>query len=121
MPLKNVVKKNTFEKSSTDEILHAIEECCEEKHIREIIDDDRTIKLMDLEKNMYMAVAPDPDIIIRTGGERRISNFLLWQSGGSHLCTVLALRPEIGLWNLVLAILNFQKHKPYFEMKKKEK
>jgi len=36
------------------------------------------IKLADVEKNMYMAVAPDPDILIRTSGEPRLSNFLLW-------------------------------------------
>ncbi|KAE8727100.1 Dehydrodolichyl diphosphate synthase 6 [Hibiscus syriacus] len=111
--------------TSRDEILHAIEESCEQKcidHVREINSDgDHIIKLMDLEKNMYMAVAPDPDIIIRTEGENRLSNFLLWQSCGSHLCSMSVLWPEIELWNLVLAILNFQKHKPYLERKKKEK
>ncbi|KAL2327256.1 hypothetical protein Fmac_020683 [Flemingia macrophylla] len=38
------------------------------------------IKLVDIEKHMYMAVAPDPDILIRTSGEARLSNFLLWQT-----------------------------------------
>ena len=35
---------------------------------------------------MAMAYAPDPDLFIRTGGEVRISNFLLWQVAYSELC-----------------------------------
>jgi undecaprenyl diphosphate synthase len=38
-----------------------------------------------LAKNMWTAGMPDPDIIIRTGGEKRLSNFLLWQSAYSEL------------------------------------
>ncbi|XVF54617.1 hypothetical protein PTKIN_Ptkin05aG0196100 [Pterospermum kingtungense] len=104
----------------SDEILHAIRECCEEKYWN----DDHGklgIKLVDLEKHMYMAIAPDPDIVIRTGGEKRLSNFLLWQSSCSHLCTLFALWPEIGFWHLVWAVLNFQRNQPYFEEKKKKK
>ncbi|KAJ1439470.1 Decaprenyl diphosphate synthase-like [Sesbania bispinosa] len=37
-----------------------------------------SMKAMDIEKHMYMAVAPDPDIWIRTSAEARLSNFLLW-------------------------------------------
>ncbi|XP_017636911.2 dehydrodolichyl diphosphate synthase CPT3-like [Gossypium arboreum] len=110
--------------TSRDEILHAVRESCEQKRIDLEFrnDDDNEIKLMKVEKNMYMAVAPDPDIIIRTGGENRLSNFLLWQSCWSHLHSMWVLWPEIGVWNLVFAILNFQRNKTYcLEMKKKEK
>ncbi|EXC35248.1 Dehydrodolichyl diphosphate synthase 6 [Morus notabilis] len=39
-----------------------------------------SIKLVDVEKHMYMGVAPDPDILVRSSGETRLSNFLLCQS-----------------------------------------
>ncbi|TQE06165.1 hypothetical protein C1H46_008230 [Malus baccata] len=38
------------------------------------------VKVVDVERHMYMAVAPDPNIVIRTSGETRLSNFLLWQT-----------------------------------------
>ncbi|XWS47842.1 hypothetical protein CRYUN_Cryun13aG0019800 [Craigia yunnanensis] len=80
--------------TSTEEILQAIQKSREEKrigHVQEIYSDDHggdqnlIIKLVDLEKHMYVAIAPDPDFVIRTGGEKRLSNFLLWQCSCSHL------------------------------------
>ncbi|KAI4346949.1 hypothetical protein L6164_007811 [Bauhinia variegata] len=59
-----------------------------------------SIKLVDIEKHMYMAVAPDPDILIRSSGETRLSNFLLWQTSACPLYSPTALWPEIGLWHL---------------------
>ncbi|KAK6237230.1 hypothetical protein QUC31_002699 [Theobroma cacao] len=78
------------------------------------------IKLVDVEKNMYMAVAPDPDILIRSSGETRLSNFLLWQTSHCPLYSPAVLWPEIGLWQLVWAILNFQRTHSYLEKKKKQ-
>lgn len=79
-----------------------------------------TIKLVDVERHMYMAVAPDPDILIRSSGEARLSNFLLWQTSTCPLYSPAALWPEIGLWHLVWAVLNFQRHYSYLEKKKKQ-
>lgn len=79
-----------------------------------------SIKLVDIEKHMYMAVAPDPDILIRTSGEARLSNFLLWQTSACLLYAPKALWPEIGLRHLVWAVLNFQRHHFYLEKKKKQ-
>lgn len=78
------------------------------------------VKLVDVEKHMYMAVAPDPDILIRTAGETRLSNFLLWQSSNCPLYCPAALWPDLGLWNLVWAVLNFQRNHYYLEKKKKQ-
>ncbi|KAG6646250.1 dehydrodolichyl diphosphate synthase CPT3-like [Carya illinoinensis] len=78
------------------------------------------IKLLDVEKHMYMSVAPEPDILIRTSGETRLSNFLLWQTTNCPLYSPTALWPEIGLWHLVWAVLNFQRSYQYFEKKKKQ-
>ncbi|WJX88974.1 ditrans,polycis-polyprenyl diphosphate synthase [Trifolium repens] len=79
-----------------------------------------SIKLVDIEKHMYMAVAPDPDILIRTSGEARLSNFLLWQTNVCPLYAPKVLWPEIGLRHLVWAVLNFQMHHFYLEKKKKQ-
>ncbi|KDP43760.1 hypothetical protein JCGZ_22387 [Jatropha curcas] len=78
------------------------------------------IKLVDIEKYMYMAVAPEPDILVRSSGETRLSNFLLWQSSNCLLYSPDALWPEIGLWHLVWAILDFQRNHSYLEKKKKQ-
>ncbi|XP_062102762.1 dehydrodolichyl diphosphate synthase 6-like [Humulus lupulus] len=79
-----------------------------------------TIKLVDIEKHMYMAVVPDPDIVIRSSGENRLSNFLLWQTANCPLYSPAALWPELGLWHLVWAVLNFQRSYQYLEKNKKK-
>ncbi|KAF6146209.1 hypothetical protein GIB67_011681 [Kingdonia uniflora] len=69
--------------TSTDEIVHAVQKSYSEKKgdIRHHeIDKELPIKLVDLEKHIYMVVAPDPDILVRTFGETRLSNFLFWQT-----------------------------------------
>ncbi|KAJ0040724.1 hypothetical protein Pint_28701 [Pistacia integerrima] len=78
------------------------------------------INLVDIEKHMYMAVAPDPDILLRSSGEARLSNFLLWQTSNCLLYSPAALWPEIGLSHLVWAVLNFQRNHAYLEKKKKQ-
>ena len=46
------------------------------------------------EKNLYTKALPDPDILIRTGGEKRLSNFLLWQLSYSEIYFVKKLWPD---------------------------
>ena len=52
---------------------------------------------------------PDPDLIIRTGGEQRISNFLLWQSAYSELLFLDKLWPDFSKEDLATAIQEYQK------------
>ena len=52
---------------------------------------------------------PDPDLLIRTGGELRVSNFLLWQIAYAELWTTATFWPDFSKQNLVRAILDFQK------------
>uniref|UniRef100_A0A7N4PK33 Alkyl transferase n=1 Tax=Sarcophilus harrisii TaxID=9305 RepID=A0A7N4PK33_SARHA len=61
-----------------------------------------------LDKCLYTNNSPNPDILIRTSGEVRLSDFLLWQT--SHSCLVFQpiLWPEYSFWNLCEAILQFQ-------------
>jgi len=48
------------------------------------------------ERYLSMSFAPDPDLLIRTGGERRISNFLIWQMAYAELYFTDALWPDFG-------------------------
>ena len=57
-----------------------------------------------LDRNMALAYVPDPDLLIRTGGEMRISNFLLWQVAYSEMFFSASLWPEFDEAELDAAI-----------------
>jgi undecaprenyl diphosphate synthase len=66
--------------------------------------DARSIKQEQLAKYLSTAHMPDPDLLIRTGGEQRISNFLLWQVAYAELYFTDVLWPEFDIEQLVLAL-----------------
>ena len=55
-------------------------------------------------KRLYTAGIPDPDLLIRTSGEIRVSNFLLWQIAYSEIYVTDVLWPDFGKNNLMLAL-----------------
>jgi undecaprenyl diphosphate synthase len=63
---------------------------------------------------LTMAYAPEPDLFIRTGGEQRISNFLLWQLAYSELYFTDTLWPDFDGQALDLAIASYQKRERRF-------
>ena len=65
------------------------------------------------EKYLYTSHMPkqDPDLIVRTSGEERLSGFLLWQSAYSELCFLDVYWPDFRLIDLLRAIRTFQKRK----------
>jgi undecaprenyl diphosphate synthase len=63
----------------------------------------------DLARHLYTAGQPDPDLLIRTSGELRISNFLLWQIAYSEIWVTDVLWPDFRRKHLLQAILDFQK------------
>jgi len=63
---------------------------------------------------MYTADMPDPDLIIRTGGEMRISNFLVWQSVYSEYYATPALWPDFGREEMHKALKAYSKRKRRF-------
>lgn len=65
------------------------------------IDEDR------FAEHLYTAGQPDPDLIIRTGGEQRTSNFLLWQGAYAELVFTATLWPDFGEADLDAAIDEF--------------
>jgi undecaprenyl diphosphate synthase len=58
---------------------------------------------------LYTAGLPDPDLLIRTSGEMRISNFLLWQIAYAELYVTETLWPDFKRSDLLNAILDYQK------------
>ncbi len=58
---------------------------------------------------LYTTDIPDPDLLIRTSGERRLSNFLLWQLAYSEIYVSDILWPDFDKFELVRAILDYQK------------
>ena len=63
---------------------------------------------------LYTANIPDPDLLIRTSGEMRISNFLLWQTSYTELYVIDTLWPDFGRKELFKAILDFQQRERRF-------
>ena len=63
---------------------------------------------------LYTANIPDPDLLIRTSGEMRISNFLLWQTSYTELHIIDTLWPDFGRENLFEGILNYQQRERRF-------
>ena len=63
----------------------------------------------DLSRNLYTAGLPDPDLLIRTSGELRVSNFLLWQIAYSEMYVTDTLWPDFSRKDLYSAIISFQK------------
>jgi undecaprenyl diphosphate synthase len=57
---------------------------------------------------LFTADMPDPDLLIRTSGEQRISNFLLWQVAYTELYISRVLWPDFGRRELYEAVLDFQ-------------
>ncbi len=68
----------------------------------------------DLEPYLSMHYAPEPDLFIRTGGEQRISNFLLWQLAYTELYFTDTLWPAFDRGALDAAILSYQKRERRF-------
>jgi undecaprenyl diphosphate synthase len=62
-----------------------------------------------ISKNLYTRTLPDPDLLIRTSGEMRISNFLLWQIAYSELVVTDTLWPDFGERDLLSALIDYQK------------
>ena len=82
----------------------------------EIINAAKTIKknnnkftIKSLEKNLYTKGIPDPDLLIRTGGKKRLSNFLLWQLSYSEIYFINKLWPDFKVKDFIKILNHFKK------------
>lgn len=67
-----------------------------------------------LSEHLFTADIPDPDLIVRTSGEKRISNFLLWQAAYAELVFVDTLWPDFSKRDLEAAIEEFHRRERRF-------
>jgi undecaprenyl diphosphate synthase len=67
-----------------------------------------------LQQHLYTHPLPDPDLLIRTSGETRISNFLLWQLAYTELCFTPTLWPDFRRREFLMALLEYQKRERRF-------
>ena len=71
--------------------------------------DPQTITEAMLEQYLYTADLPDPDLLVRTSGEMRVSNFLLWQIAYSEIYVTNVLWPDFRRPDLFAAVVDYQK------------
>jgi undecaprenyl diphosphate synthase len=90
-----------------DEILRATRNLARKVAAGEVAADK--IDEASFERELLTAGVPDPDLLIRTSGEQRISNFLLWQCAYAELVFVDTLWPDFGKEHLEKAIAEFRK------------
>ena len=90
-----------FDYGSRAEILDAVRRILEESIPPQAVNEDL------LNKYLYTAGLPDPDLVIRTGGETRLSNFLLWQSAYSEFYFTPVLWPEFGKEEIERALIAY--------------
>ena len=80
---------------------------------------NKSKKLKDIDEQffnnyLYTAGLPDPDLLIRTSGEFRISNFLLWQIAYSEIYVTPVLWPDFNRRDLLLALIDYQNRERRF-------
>jgi undecaprenyl diphosphate synthase len=83
-----------------------------EVQAKQINADDLTEE--DIQKHLFTNEIPDPELLIRTSGENRISNFLLWQMAYTEFYFTETYWPEFRKENLYEAILDYQKRERRF-------
>lgn len=94
-----------FNYGARDEIVHAVKEIANRVKEGKIGIEDINENL--ISDNIYTRTMPDPDLLIRTGGEMRISNYLLWQIAYSELYVTKMLWPDFDKRALAEAIEDF--------------
>jgi undecaprenyl diphosphate synthase len=97
-----------------DEIVEAVKKFIRDKESGRIKNEDITKELFS--EYLYTADIPDPDLLIRTSGEYRLSNFLLWQSAYTELCFIDILWPDFTGENLIDIISDYQNRERRFGM-----
>jgi undecaprenyl diphosphate synthase len=95
-----------------DEIIAAVKGILSDCQDGKITPEDLTKELFS--KYLYTADIPDPDLLIRTSGEYRLSNFLLWQSAYTEFYFSDVLWPDFRRKHLIEAIVEFQRRERRF-------
>ena len=97
-----------FNYGARDEIVHAVKSIVEQGIKPENITEEL------ISQNLYTKGIPDPDLLIRTGGEKRISNYLLWQIAYSEILVTKQYWPEFDKNSLADAVEEFHSRQRRF-------
>ena len=99
---KRIIVNLAINYGSKNEILNALKKT------------KKKVNLKNFEKNLYTKRMPFPDILIRTGGHQRLSNFMLWQLAYTELFFLKKLWPDFSASDLLKIIKNYKKTKRNF-------
>ena len=97
---------------SRAELIHATKVIAEKVRDHRLNPKDITEELF--EQHLYTANIPDPDLLIRTSGEQRVSNYLLWQLAYTELIFVEKFWPDFTSDDLMEAFLVYQNRERRF-------
>jgi undecaprenyl diphosphate synthase len=97
-----------FDYGGRDEIVQAARQIADAGIPGDNIDESVFVRYL------YSSGIPDPDLVIRTGGESRLSNFLLWQAAYSELYFTPVLWPDFGCEDIEKALLQYQRRQRRF-------
>lgn len=117
--LKEITKNHTrmelilaLSYGSKDEIVQAIQTISEKVKTGELSSENITNET--ISQHLYTANIPDPELLIRTSGENRISNFLLWQIAYAELYFTEVFWPDFRKEDLYQAIISYQQRERRF-------
>ncbi len=109
---KKIILQMAISYGSRAEIIHAVQHIAEK--VRDHRLDPNKITEQVFEEHLYTAGVPDPDLLIRTSGEQRISNYLLWQVAYTELVFVDKFWPDFTPEDFMEALLTYQNRERRF-------
>ena len=114
--IKNILKKtiDTTKKNKRINVNLAINYGSKDEIVNAVKKIKKKISIENIEKNLYTKNIPNPDILIRTGGRRRLSNFMLWQIAYSEIFFLNKLWPDFKKSDFKKIIYQFKKSKRNF-------
>lgn len=109
---KKITLQMAISYGSRAEIIHVVRELAEKVRDRRL--DPEKITEQVFEQHLYTAGVPDPDLLIRTSGEQRISNYLLWQLAYTELIFVDKFWPDFTPEDFMESLLTYQNRERRF-------
>ncbi|XP_043482095.1 dehydrodolichyl diphosphate synthase complex subunit DHDDS [Leptopilina heterotoma] len=115
---KRAILNIAFAYTSSDEITYSVRNITEGVKRSELMIDDISEDLIN--ESLYTKNSPDPDLLIRTSGEIRFSDFLLWQISTSCVYFTDKLWPDFTVYDLLHGVVYYQRCKSNLELTSKE-
>ena len=107
--MKNIIKETIkLTKKNKKILINLAINYGSRKEILNTLKKTKKVNLKNFNKSLYTKKLPDPDILIRTGGHQRLSNFMLWQLAYSELFFLKKLWPDFNSNDLIRIIKKFK-------------